>query len=67
MTDAETGGKLVALIFLIKAGFISGVQTGRDSAAGKDFNKDLGAGLDSLIATPLYIRVPTTLYMKLQK
>ncbi len=25
----------------------SGVQTGRDSAAGKDFNKDLGAGLDS--------------------
>ena len=26
----------------------SGVQTGRDSAAGKDFNKDLGAGLDSL-------------------
>ncbi len=26
----------------------SGVQTGRDSAAGKDFNTDLGAGLDSL-------------------
>ncbi len=26
----------------------SGVQTGRDSAAGKDFNKDLRAGLDSL-------------------
>ena len=26
----------------------SGVQTGRDSAAGKDFNTDLGDGLDSL-------------------
>ncbi len=25
-----------------------GVQVGQDSAAGKDFNKDLGAGLDSL-------------------
>ncbi len=26
----------------------SGVQMGRDSAAGKDFNTDLGAGVDSL-------------------
>ncbi len=25
-----------------------GIQAGRDSTAGKDFNKDLGAGLDSL-------------------
>ncbi len=28
-----------------------GVEAGRDSATGKDFNKDLGAGLDSLILT----------------
>ncbi len=25
-----------------------GIQAGRDSAVGKDFSKDLGAGLDSL-------------------
>ncbi len=27
------------------------IQSGWDSAVGKDFNKDLGAGLDSLITT----------------
>ncbi len=52
------------------------VQAGWDSAAGKDFNKDLGAGLDSLNksyeqARPLHTanqhaRIPATVRSLLQ-
>ncbi len=49
MTDSEIGGKLNSTGRATSRPVdASCVQTGRDSAAGKDFNTDLGAGLDSL-------------------